>query len=107
MGYEPWYTTAKRSVVIMQLQWAGKAVSDLERLYEFLAVVNQNAAAQVVQSLVQAPETLLSNPRLGEQLFQFEPREVRRILVGDYEMRYELLGSVIYVLRVWHTKEKR
>ena len=29
--------------------------------------------------------------RSGEQLFQFEPREVRRILVGHYEMRYEQL----------------
>lgn len=93
--------------MIMQLQWTGKAVSDLERLYKFLAVVNQNAAVQVVQSLVRAPETLRHNSRLGEQLFQFEAREVRRILVGGYEMRYELFGSVIYVLRVWHTKERR
>jgi hypothetical protein len=49
----------------------------------------------------------LTNPRVGEQLFQFEPREVRRILVGQYEMRYEIQGDTIYVLRLWHTREDR
>ncbi len=30
---------------------------------------------------------------MGEQLFQFEPREVRRIFAGEYEIRYELTGQ--------------
>ncbi len=29
---------------------------------------------------------------MGEQLFQFEPWEVRRIFAGEYEIRYELTG---------------
>jgi len=50
---------------------------------------------------------LLVNPRIGERLDEFEPREVRRILVGHYEMRYEIHESTIYVLRLWHTREER
>jgi len=38
---------------------------------------------------------------------EFEPREARRILVGHHEMRYEIRGSTIYVLRLWHTREDR
>lgn len=91
----------------MELQWTGKALSDLARLYEFLAAVNMPAAARSVQALVKAPTILLTNPRIGEQLFQFEPRELRRILVGEYEVRYEIQGSIIYVLRLWHTREGR
>lgn len=91
----------------MELKWADKARSDLVRLYEFLAPVNQRAAANVVQSLAKAPVRLLDNPRVGLRLRQFEPREVRRILVGQYEMRYEISESVIYVLRLWHTREDR
>lgn len=34
-------------------------------------------------------------------------REVRRIFAGEYEIRYELTGQTIYVLRLWHTKENR
>jgi hypothetical protein len=53
-----------------------------------------------VQALARAPNGLLTNPRLGEQLFQFQSREVRRILVAQYEMRYEIVEETIYVLRL-------
>lgn len=91
----------------MELKWTSKALSDLARLYEFLAPVNKPAAAQTVQALTKAPSILLSNPRVGEQLFQFEPREVRRILAGQYEIRYEIQDETIYVLRLWHTRKDR
>lgn len=91
----------------MELKWTGKALSDLARLYEFLAPLSKPAAARTVQALAAAPANLLRNPRLGEPLEEFEPREVRRILVGHYEMRYEIQESVIYVLRLWHTREAR
>lgn len=71
----------------MELKWTSKALSDIARLYEFLAAVNQPAAARTVQYLTAAPITLLTNPRIGERLEEFEPRDVRRIQVGHYEMR--------------------
>lgn len=91
----------------MELKWTSKALSDLARLYDFLALSSKPAAARTVQSLTQAPVVLLTHPRMGEQLFQFEPLEVRRIFVGEYEIRYELTGPVIHVLRLWHTRENR
>ena len=91
----------------MKLKWTGKALSDLTRLYEFLAPVNKDAAARTMQSLTAAPASLLANPRIGEKLEEFEPREVRRIHVGHYEMRYEIQESTVYVLRLWHTRENR
>ncbi len=92
---------------MMELKWTSEALSDLARFYEFLAPVNQEAAARAVQALTVAPTTLLNNPRIGEQLFQFEPRKVRRIIVRQYEIRYETQGATIYLLRFWHTREER
>jgi plasmid stabilization system protein ParE len=91
----------------MELKWTTKALSDLVRLYEFLSPINKQAAASTVQSLTAAPAKLLTQPRIGEKLDEFEPREVRRILVGHYEMRYEIQNSTIFVLRLWHTREDR
>ncbi len=91
----------------MQLKWTSKALADLARLYELLAPVNRSAAARTVQSLTAAPVNFLDNPRIGERLDEFGPREVRRLLVGHYEMRYELQESNIYILRIWHTREYR
>jgi len=91
----------------MELKWTSKALSDLARLHEFLAPIDKRAAAKAIQALTKAPTSLLTNPRIGEQLFLFESREVRRILVQHYEMRYEVVDKTIYVLRVWHTREDR
>ena len=91
----------------MELKWTSKALSDLARLYDFLAPINKTAAVRIVQTLADAPNSLLPNPRIGERLDEFEPREVRRILVGHYEMRYEIQESTLYILRLWHTRENR
>ena len=91
----------------MKVQWTSKALSDLSHLFEFLAPVNRRAAARTVRSLTAAPVRIIEQPRIGERLDEFEPREIRRLFVGHYEMRYEIQGSTIYVLRLWHTKEDR
>lgn len=91
----------------MELKWTSKALSDLTRLYDFLATVNRQAAARIVQTLAAAPTKLIEHPRIGEKIEEFNPREVRRIIVGQYELRYEIQVSVIYILRLWHTKEDR
>lgn len=91
----------------MELKWTSKALSDITWRYEFLAWVNQPAAARTVQQLATAPTTMLTNPRIGERLEEFEPRDVRRIQIGRYEMRYEIVDSTIYLLRLWHTRDDR
>jgi plasmid stabilization system protein ParE len=91
----------------MELKWTGKALSDLARLYDFLAPASKTAAARTVQSLAAAPVRLLDQPRIGEKLEEFDPREVRRLQVGRYELRYEIRESTLYVLRLWHTREDR
>jgi hypothetical protein len=40
-------------------------------------------------------------------LREFSPREVRRMLIGDYEIRYELTVRDVFVLRIFHTREDR
>jgi plasmid stabilization system protein ParE len=52
-------------------------------------------------------EQLMQYPQLGVKLEEFLPRDVRRIIMGDYEMRYELTDEVIYILRLWHGREDR
>ena len=91
----------------MKLRWTSKALSDLARLHEFLVTVNPHAAARALQALTRSPEVLVRHPRLGEQLFEFQPREVRRFIVKQYELRYEIDDTTIYLLRLWHTREDR
>jgi plasmid stabilization system protein ParE len=92
---------------LTELKWTSKALSDLARLYDFLAPVNRQAAARAIKALTAAPARLLEHPRIGARLEEFAPREVRCILVGRYEMRYEVQETRIVILRLWHTRENR
>lgn len=91
----------------MALRWTSSAQADIVRVYEFLQAVNVPAAARVVRQLVAGAKRIPAYPRLGTRLTQFEPREVRRVLVGDYEIRYEIFDKDIFVLRIFHVREDR
>ena len=91
----------------MALHWTSKGQSDLVRLYEFLRPINPEAAVRVVRQLVAGAKRIPSHPRLGARLSEFAPREVRRVRVGDYEIRYEVTDTEIFVLRIFHTREDR
>jgi plasmid stabilization system protein ParE len=89
------------------LRWTSKADADLARLYEFLQPVHPPAAIRAVRRLAAAARKIPGRPRLGLRLDQFGAREVRRIIVGDYEIRYELTATDVYILRIFHTREDR
>ena len=91
----------------MPLKWTASAERDLVRLHAFLAPVNSSVAAKVVKQLVSGAEQLLTYPQLGVVLEEFAPRDVRRVIVGDYELRYEVTENLIYILRFWHAREDR
>lgn len=91
----------------MIVEWADEALGDVERLYSFLAAVDVNAATNVAKELESAPDRLVFHPRIGARLEGFNPREVRRIIVRKYELRYEILGDVIYIVRIFHSREDR
>ena len=91
----------------MRIRWTRKASADLVRLHEHLSPVAPAAAARVVQQLAHAPDRLIDYPRIGEKLDAYAPREVRRIIVGDYEIRYEIAAATIFILRLWHCRENR
>ena len=91
----------------MALRWTESAYADLRRLYDFLEPVNPAAAARAARALVSRIERIPAQPRLGEQLARFGRREVRRVLVAKYEIRYEITTSDVTILRIFHTREDR
>jgi len=107
MGGEPGNWQALACTATMKLKWSNEAIAHVARLHDFLAKVNPIAAAHGAQTLTVAPRLLLDRPQSGRQLDQYLPREVRRIIIGNYEMRYELVDLTVYILRVWHTREER
>ncbi|WP_209715292.1 MULTISPECIES: type II toxin-antitoxin system RelE/ParE family toxin [Asticcacaulis] len=91
----------------MQLLWSAPARRDLQRLYSFLREVNPRAAKNVLKQLDAAANRLRSFPQIAPRLEVYADRDVRALMVGDYELRYEVKRDALIVVRVWHTREER
>ena len=89
------------------LRWTRSGYADLQRIHEFLQPVDPPAAVNAVRAIMARVRRIPQQPRLGERVPGFGDREVRRVLVQNYEVRYELAGPDLYVLRVFHTREVR
>lgn len=107
MGWRAGKDEIAPSPIVVALRWTSSARSDLVRLYEFLQSVDVPAAVRVVRHLVAGAKRIPAHPRLGTRLTEFEPREVRRILIGDYEIRYQVTDIDIFILRIFHVREDR
>jgi plasmid stabilization system protein ParE len=89
------------------LRWTQSAFADLRRIHEFLEPVDPAAAARAVREVIARAKRIPSRPRLGERVPGFVDREVRRVLVQKYEVRYELAGADVTILRIFHMREDR
>jgi plasmid stabilization system protein ParE len=89
------------------LRWTRAAYADVRRIHDFLASVDPAAAVRAARAVVTRVRRIPAQPRLGERLRGFGDREVRRVLVGGYEVRYEIRAPDIYVLRIFHSREDR
>lgn len=89
----------------MNIIYTPESIHDLQRLREFIAEKNPNAAAKTAQALKTGIKKLKSFPKLGTDVPEDESKRIRDLILGDYIVRYLYLEDLIYVLRVWHHKE--
>lgn len=80
---------------------------DVEHFAAALELVSPSVAQRFESSLRLAVRRLAALPRVGPRIEGFEPRELRRLLIGDYELRYEIADGQLFVLRIFHVKENR
>ena len=91
----------------LKLVWLPQARADLERLYQFLADKNPQAAKRAIQQILESALLLKDNPKLAPG-WQVDPhfRELR-IAVGksNYRLRYAYHNGTIVIVRIWHGRE--
>ena len=91
----------------MLIRWLSASERDLVRLHNVLEEVAPRAAARNIQNIIAAVRRLPDYPRVGRIIEDYQPREVRALLVSDYEVHYEVFEDWLIVLRVWHAHEDR
>ena len=92
-----------------QVIWLPEALEDIERLYEFLAGKNANAATNAIRCIQAAARQLETYPEIGRPMPDRTRREIFAAFgAGAYVIRYRLdTQHRPVVIRVWHTREMR
>jgi toxin ParE1/3/4 len=86
------------------------ALSDIERVREFLDISNPDAAKRALRAIWTALEAVQNFPDLGRPT---EDADIRQIVIrfgaAGYVLRYTILpeSSDVLVLRIWHGREAR
>jgi len=92
----------------MRISYSPESIEDLRRLREFIEVKNPRAAQKAAASLLKGIKQLKTFPYLGVEVPQApNPEIIRDLVVGNYMVRYLVLGKEVHILRVWHHKENR
>lgn len=95
----------------MKLQRTLKALADLARVHGHVVPSRPYPAGHFVadatlRSLASAAGRLVASPNAGDALDQFAPRQVRQLVVGRYELRYEVGSEAIVILRLWRSSKE-
>ena len=88
----------------MKLKYSPESVSDLKRVYDFIAQKNSLSARKIAIEIQEAAEKLKLFPQIGLPVSRAEnPELIRDLYVGNYTIRYLICSDeVLYILRIWH-----
>ncbi len=85
------------------------AEADLDRLYDFLAPKNPDAAERAMATIRQGMKSIRQDTVIGVRLN--DPSGHRDLIVrfgkGAYILRYRIEGDTVFVTRIWHSREDR
>ncbi|MBI3523936.1 MAG: type II toxin-antitoxin system RelE/ParE family toxin [Betaproteobacteria bacterium] len=91
-----------------RLIWTGSALTDVERLYQFLALKSPDAARRAVGAIRGQVRILATQPGVGRALSDTEPEyHIWPIDFGDsgYVVLYRFDSRQVTILAVRHQRE--
>ena len=87
--------------MVFKVRWSERASSDIERIYDYIASDNREAARRLITRLYHSTENLTEFPLAGRSVPKTR-REVREVIVSPYRIAYEIKDDIIHVLKVQH-----
>ena len=93
----------------MRILWLPEALTDLERLYDFLVEKDPAAAERAIRTIEGGADSLSEFPERGRPMG--DETDHRELFVpfgaSAYVLRYRLHHNTVFLIRVWHSREER
>jgi len=87
----------------MKLEWRPRAFDDRERIMDFIAQDNPQAALDLDNLFEEKAGSLIEQPKLFKSGRMKNTREA--VVHPNYVLVYEVSGNTVTVLRVLHTSQ--
>lgn len=84
--------------------WSEKSVSDLEEIYDYIALDSPFYAQHQVEKIIASVERLLPFPTSGRPLPEFPAFPFREVIVDPYRVVYRTSEPEIFIIAVIHGK---
>jgi plasmid stabilization system protein ParE len=90
-----------------KIVWLPSALSDIERIYEYISEKSQEAAQKIALHIKSSALQLSQFPDLGKPLQEEPGMRDYFTLWGNnsYVLRYRIFQERIVIIRVWNTRE--
>ena len=85
-----------------EIVWTESAWKDLEAVADYIARDSEHYAAAIVLETRDAARSLAEMADRGRNVPEFEDRNVRELLLGNYRLIYRVLPKVLQVLAFIH-----
>lgn len=86
-----------------KIVWTDQALEWMRTIDIYLAERNPDAAVHTLEGIIKRVEAIGPFPRVGGLIAEKEPREVRVVLYGSYQIIYEVrFEEEVHVLVVVH-----
>ncbi|MEQ3631881.1 type II toxin-antitoxin system RelE/ParE family toxin [Thalassolituus sp.] len=91
---------------MIEVEYSPESMKDLQRVVEFVEVKNPYAARRIAIDLQEGNFKLKQFPEIGLPVIKApDPEKIRDLYIGAYTVRYLITSGIVYILRVWHSKE--
>ncbi|GAB7025373.1 type II toxin-antitoxin system RelE/ParE family toxin [Geotalea toluenoxydans] len=84
--------------------WSEKSVSDLEEIFDYIAIDSPFYAQHQVEKIIASVDRLHAFPTSGRPLPEFPASHLREVIVDPYRVVYRTAESGIFIIAVIHGK---
>ena len=88
-----------------EVLWTERAKTRLKEILEYISKDNSDRALSFAQELVNVAECLSEQPSMGRMVPEYQRRDIREIIHGNYRIIYLLGSGYIQVLTIRHCSQ--
>jgi addiction module RelE/StbE family toxin len=85
-----------------QIKWTKLALKDLDSIDDYISQDSPYYAQKTIENILERVKILLSHPESGRIVPEFEKKEIRELIIGNYRIVYKIYPKKISILRVHH-----